>query len=203
MPLRAHRGVLTRGACALKNTLKAPCSRARHPQLHSAVVPSTRLCALNCGRRCPHSGAPCPQAQRKYPHSRAVGLYWAWRDPDTTNCALENEQAPTRGRTSSPAQGRLPTHGPYAFNHACSGPHHKAVCPQLLTHWFPLIDSVPSCPQRGIPIHGARTINCTQMGPQGCMLPSTAHQGFPTCGLCALNHAWSGPHHKAVHPQLS
>ena len=170
----------------LKNALKAPCSSARRPQLHSAVIPTTGLCVLNHGQRRPHSravhkhngGIPTRGLRASTGHGGILTAPWK-----------THRWAPTLGQTSSPAHGRLPTHRPCAFNRACSGPHHRAVCTRPLAQWFPLAGSAPLCPQRGIPTHRTRTINCTRMGPQGCMLPSTAHQGFPTCGLCALNHA--------------
>ena len=96
----------------------------------------------------------------------------------------------TRGLTSSAAHGRLPTHGPCAFNRACSCPHHKAVCPQPPTQWLPLAGSELSCPHRGIPTDRPRTTKRARMGLQGCTPPSTAHQGFPTCGP---RTEWSSP----------
>ena len=112
-----------------------------------------------------------------------------------TLCQM-HRRVPTRSPTSSAAHGKLPIHKPCAFNRAYGGPHHKGVCSQPLTQLFTLAGNAPSCPQKRIPTHGARTINHAWMGPQGCKPPSTAHQGLTTCGLWAPNHLWSGSHHK-------
>ena len=113
-----------------------------------------------------------------------------------------HRRVPTRGSTSSPAHGGLPTHGPCAFNRACSGPHHKPVRLQPPTQWFPLTGSAPSSTQRGFPLTGHAPSTARGWVLKAVGVPSTAHQEFPTCGLCTLNRARSGPHHKAMRSQL-
>ena len=113
-----------------------------------------------------------------------------------------HRRVPTRGSTSSPAHGGLPTHGPCAFNRACSGPHHKPVRLQPPTQWFPLAGSAPSSTQRGFPLTGHAPSTARGWVFKAVGVPSTAHQEFPTCGLCTLNRARSGPHHKAMRSQL-
>ena len=182
VPLRAHRG-----ARALKNA-KAPCSRARRPQLHSAVVPSTRLCALNSGRRCPHSRAPCPQAQRRYPHLRAVGLYWAWRDPDTTNGTLENAQTG-------------PNSGPDVVTCTRKTSHPRAICLQPRMQWSPPQGCVPSTAHALVPTHRQCALMPTERDSHSRGKNHQLHTNGSSRLYAALNCTPRVPHLWAVHHQ--
>ena len=214
VPLTAHRGVLTRGAaCPEKRTEGSLLAGQVSSTVH-AMFPTTGLCALNRGQRRPHSWAARPQAhtevsplEGRWPQLGMEGFRYALRAPWKTH-----RRVSTRGLTSSAAHGRLPTHGPCAFNRACSCAHHKAVCPQPPTQWLPLAGSELSCPHRGIPTDRPRTtkpctdgasrlyasLNCTPRVPH---LWAT-HGVVLTTRLCALNSHEGRPHSWATSCQM-
>ena len=104
----------------------------RVPSTAHAVVPTPGLCALNRGQRRPHSRAVHPQTHMEVsplegrgPQLGMEGSRHALRAPWKTH-----RRVPTRGPTSSPAHGGLPTHGPCAFNRPRSGSHSQTVRPQ-------------------------------------------------------------------------
>lgn len=218
MPSTAKGEVPIRWLRTLNSTQRSPDPRCACPEKGTdssllagqvsstahAVVPSPGLCALNRGQRRPHLRAVSPQTHMEVsplegrgPQLGMEGSRHALRAPWKTH-----RRVPTRGLTSSPAHGGLPTHGPCAFNHACSGPHHKPVRLQPPTQWFPLADSAPSSTQRGFPLTGHAPSTAHGWVLKAVGVPSTAHQEFPTCGLCTLNCARSGPHHRAMRSQL-
>lgn len=148
------------------------------PNAH-AVVPTRRPCTLE-------------HTQRDF-NSRATHLQPHTELSSPQDCAPSTPMkgVPTRGpRALNWAQrgSHSQTHGPCVFIRARSGRHHKDVCPQALTQWFPLAGHGPSIGHGGLPTRG--------------LVPSTAHAVVPTCGPCALNRTRRGLHSPAIGPQL-
>ena len=174
-PSTAHRGALTRGAHALKNAQTAPCSQGRCPQPRTQWSPPLGCAPLTADRGVPTRGQCTLKHTWRYPHSRAAGLNWAWRGPDThyvrpgkrtdgsqlaaRHPHLHTEGFPPTGRAPSTAHAVVPTRRQCALKHT-----------------------------ERVPTHGPRTINRTWMGPQGCRR--------------ALDCTPRVPHLWAVHPQL-
>ena len=118
----------------LKNALKAPCSSARRPQLHSAVIPTTGLCVLNHGQR--------------RPHSRAVHKH--------------NGGIPTRGLQASTGHGGIltPLTAPWKTNRPQLGAGRR----HLHKEDFPPTGHMPSTTHAVVPTTRLCALNCSRIG---------------------------------------
>lgn len=188
-PSMAHRGVLTQGERALRNgdssLLAGQVSSTAH-----AVVPTTGCAPLTSDRGVRTRGQRALKHTRRYPHSRAAGLNWAWRSPDTHYAhpgkptdrsqlaarrpRLHTEGFPPTGHVPSTAHAVVPTTRLCAPKRSRSGSHPRAVRPRTHTEGFQLAGHTPS----------------------------TAHGVVLTTRLCALNSHEGRPHSWATSSQL-
>lgn len=160
--------------CPGKHTVGSQLAGLASSQAHTGV-PTRVSCALNCAcsgpqhwavRPQPHTEGSAPACRAPLTAHRGVPTLVQW--PLSTHGGLL-----TRGRVPSTAHAVVPTTRLYTLNCSRSGSHWQAACPQAHTEESQFAGHAPSTAHEWV-LKAVRA-------------PSTAHQGFPTRGLCALN----------------
>ena len=171
---------------ALKNALKAPCSRARRPQLHSAVIPTTGLCVLNHGQRRPHwaarkhnGGIPTRGLQASTGHGGILTC---------TDCTLENAQMG-------------PNSGPDVITCTRKTSHPQAVCLQPHMQWSPPQGCVHSTACTVVSTCRQCSLMPTERDSHSQDKNHQLHTNGSSRLYAALNCTPRVPHLWAVHPQ--